>query len=159
MNKFDPIIIPDGASPDDYAARLMANRRAPIVLVACCGRKLDRAARAEDLYTSDLFKKARAWAEKFGLAWYILSAKHGIVPPGRVIKPYDLTLAGMTPYEVEVWNLNIAKTLAPHADRDVVVLAGERYCAWTAHRTNVIRPVKGMGIGQQKSWLKAQVAG
>lgn len=58
-------------------------------LIACGQEKLDHAAPAADLYTSRHFKAARAYVEATCDAWAILSAKHGLVMPDRVLEPYD----------------------------------------------------------------------
>lgn len=133
----------------------------PIVLVACSGQKLDHAAPAKDLYTSDLFKKARAYAEKFGYHWLIVSAKHGLVDPDTVIHPYDETLNTKTAAELAAWNAMVREqynrdswTRGGH--RGIVVLAGAKYRGWLDGVTHGA-PMAGMGIGQQKQWLKQQV--
>lgn len=136
----------------------MDHRDNPIVFVACCGQKLSVAAPAEDMYQSDLFKKSRAWAEIYGVSWFILSAKYGVVPPGRRIKPYDETLNSKTPSEVAMWNKMVRSQLGYMGwRRSTVVLAGANYRGWIQQGDNVIIPMKGMGIGQQKAWLKQQI--
>lgn len=62
-----------------------------IALVGCTKGKLPARAPARDLYVGDLFAKARAYAQTFD-AWYVLSARHGLVLPDEVIEPYDVTL-------------------------------------------------------------------
>lgn len=134
----------------------------PVVLVACGSQKLPYAAAAQDLYTGDLFVKSRARAERFGSSWFILSAKHGLVLPGQVIDPYDLTLNAMKSGELADWEAMVrAQTAAKGIDlgyQAVVVLAGRRYRRWCEHLPNVSVPMKGLGIDQQKGWLRAQLA-
>lgn len=147
------------AAPDAAAYPLP---HLPIVMVACCGQKLDRAAPAEDLYTSDLFRKSRAWAERFGVYWFILSAKHGVVAPGQVIKPYDETLNDMDPHELAMWGKRVSYQWGESdrwgkGRRPVVVLAGSRYRRWCDGRGWHV-PMAGLGIGHQKAWLKAQLS-
>lgn len=130
----------------------------PVVLVTCCGQKLAHAAPARDLYTSDLFRKARAWAETFGSRWFILSAKHGLLAPDAVVEPYDVTLGGMDAYTRMMWGRRVAEQFRWTDTRGgVVVLAGAAYREWCAG-SRFSFPLAGMGIGQQKAWLKAQVA-
>jgi hypothetical protein len=132
----------------------------PIVLVACSGQKLDHAAPAKDLYVSDLFKKARAYAEKFGCAWYILSAKHGVVSPDTVIEPYDETLNTKSAAELKDWNVMVRDQVGIKVvgvlSRPIVVLAGAKYRGWLDGVEHGA-PMARMGIGQQKAWLKQQV--
>ena len=54
------------------------------VLVGCVKSKLDHPAPARDLYTSALFRKARAHAEATGGPWFVLSAEHGLHLPNIV---------------------------------------------------------------------------
>jgi hypothetical protein len=73
------------------------------VLIACGWHKLDRAAPAKDIYIGSQFKFARSAAESTGLPWFIMSAKHGILPPNKIIEPYDATYgrdSGMHPREI-----------------------------------------------------------
>jgi hypothetical protein len=61
-------------------------------LVGRASQKLQRPAPARELYVSQLFKKASAYAERTCDRWYILSAKHDLVHPDEVIEPYDVRL-------------------------------------------------------------------
>src|SRR5690606_13413659 len=67
-----------------YHDTKMPNEPRTIALVSCVSSKEPHAAPARDLYTSALFRKARAYAERNADAWYILSAKYGLVDPNRV---------------------------------------------------------------------------
>lgn len=125
-----------------------------IVLVACCGLKLPAAAPARDLYQSALFKKARAYAERHGDAWLILSAKYGVVDPSRTIEPYDLTLRDLTQANRRVWTYLVSGQLEAYRGDRLTVLAGALYCDWCPG-FHVSRPLRGLGIGQQLSFLKA----
>lgn len=137
--------------------RAREQAQAPIILVACGSQKLDHAAEARDLYTGDLFKKARAYAEKFGYSWRILSAKHGLIDPERVIEPYDEFLGNMTASKREAWVELVRKQFWNGDHRPVIILAGAAYRE-PFEAIEHTAPMKGMGIGSQKQWLKAQVA-
>jgi hypothetical protein len=131
----------------------------PIVLVACCGPKLPHAAPAQDLYQSMLFKKARAYAEREGAGWYILSALHGVVEPQTVIEPYNVRLNTLTKGQRDIWKAKVARQLAEHglAGRRLVILAGIHYRAWVpawrARSGGIDLPLEGMQIGYQMQWL------
>ena len=133
--------------------------RQKVVLVACCGPKLSVAAPAADLYQSALFKKSKRYAEAFGDRWFILSAKHGLLDPQRVIKPYDETLSGMPQVDRMRWSYAVEEQLLGaglERNDELVVLAGNDYCDWIGlvpYQTT--RPMKGLGIGQQLAWLDA----
>jgi hypothetical protein len=47
---------------------------------------------ASRLYISPLFRKASRYCEAQYDAWFILSAKYGLVAPEQVIAPYDCSL-------------------------------------------------------------------
>jgi hypothetical protein len=129
--------------------------RRRIVLVACCGQKLSKQAPASDLYQSALFTKSRQWAEANGDQWFILSAKHGLVDPATVLRPYDETLPNSKTDRIR-WTLRVRDQLlaSVRAVDTVTVLAGRRYCDWASMVSfTVDRPMEGLGIGQQLNWL------
>lgn len=137
-----------------------------IGLVGCASAKLARPAPARELYVSQLFRKASAYAEATCERWYVLSAKHGLIAPDQVLDPYDVKLgrghrdpakdappiwdwAAMVHAQLEV-------ALADVTDPLLVTLAGEQY------RTILYKspwpsevPMQGLGIGQQLGWLTA----
>jgi hypothetical protein len=132
-------------------------------LVGCAAQKLQRPAPARDLYVSQLFKKASAYAEKTCDRWYILSAKHGLVHPDTVLEPYDLRLGGPVSPLIQGWANGVRKQLATELEGvenvTLVALAGEQYrtvlrdIPWPSEI-----PMRGLGIGQQLAWLTAGLA-
>lgn len=74
-----------------------------IYLVACVAAKRASPTAAKDLYISVWFQKARRFVERTGAPWFILSARHGLVSPDRVIVPYDQTLNTMTVEKRRQW--------------------------------------------------------
>ena len=131
-----------------------------VYLVSCVSKKREQACAARDLYVSDLFRKARRFAEASGYPWFILSAEHGLVAPDQVIAPYERTLNTMRAADRCAWGERVAAQLAeavPDLSR-VVFLAGERYREFLARHlasrgVEVSVPMEGLGIGQQLSWL------
>ncbi|MCZ7645944.1 MAG: hypothetical protein M5U26_11780 [Planctomycetota bacterium] len=129
----------------------------PIGLIACCKKKLARAAPAGELYQSDLFKKSKSYVERHCERWAILSAKHGLVMPEQVIEPYDQTLNGMKASEVRAWADRTSKQLEiAFPGKDFLVLAGKRYRAATKPFKASV-PLAGLSIGRQLSWLKESI--
>ena len=145
----------------EHPARL--TRVETLCLVSCVGAKRTRPALAKDLYQSDWFVKARAYVESVGSCWFILSAKYGLVCPGEVIEPYDMTLNTMGVAERRNWSGRVEQqmgTRMPDADR-IVVLAGQRYreflMKYLARRAKTVDvPMASMRIGEQLSWLTKQ---
>lgn len=131
-------------------------------LVACVGQKLPQPARADNLYQSDWFRKARAYVTAQGGRWFILSALHGLVPPSRLIEPYNVTLGDMTAAERRAWGERVSAQLVEQIGprTPVVILAGRLYrdpiANWGGSRATV--PMEGLGIGQQKAWLARQIS-
>lgn len=134
-----------------------------IALVACVSKKHNQPRPAGQMYTSALFTKASAYAKHTTDEWYILSAKHGLVDPQRIIAPYDETLNKMPiknrrAWAAKVW-MDLRKIL--RSGDTVIMLAGQRY------REHLIQPIRSMGcqiripmegltIGKQMQWLDRQ---
>ena len=136
----------------------------PVYLVACVSQKLDRRARAADLYRSDWFRKARTYVEETGAPWYVLSAAHGLVKPTKRLDPYDVALRDLSAAQRRLWGQKTVAQLrravgARHHGR-IIFLAGRLYreplLAFAGDRAVI--PMEGMSIGQQKAWLAQQIA-
>ncbi len=142
------------------------DRLPAIYLVSCVGRKLSSPAPARDLYTSSWFLKARAYADRTGHPWFVLSAKYGLVQPGDVIGPYDLTLNTMPIGDRRQWAGKVLKQMEPHLDdaRSIVFLAGRRYREFLepslrSRGLAVSVPMEGLRIGEQLKWLTGELRG
>jgi hypothetical protein len=142
--------------------RLRLGTDSDLIIVGCCKGKRtgDDRVPAADLYTSDLFRKRRAYAEATGKPWLILSALHGIVEPLEPIPPYDCTLSDLKCHQLaglkwainrKLQRLSIARNslVEIHAGADyVALLKGDSY-------RQIILPLRfrvplaGLGIGQQ----------
>jgi hypothetical protein len=134
-------------------------------LVGCGSQKLERPAPARELYISQLFKKASAYAELTCDRWYVLSAKHGLVHPDTLLEPYDVRLGtnSRTSPPIQQWAARVqdqlAVELAGFEHVRLVALAGEQYrTAVRGVPWPVEIPMKGMGIGQQLGWLTSRRA-
>lgn len=129
-----------------------------LILVSCCGKKLSHPAPAKVLYTSDLFKKSRAYAESQGDIWAILSAKLGLVMPDEVIAPYDMTLTTQKRDLKEAWSYKVLESIRTldQPITEIEVLAGRDYIGWVDESPYPVRlPLSGMGIGSRLQFLKA----
>jgi hypothetical protein len=131
-----------------------------IALVACAAQKLKTPARAADLYTSTLFRRAREYAEAHADAWYILSALHGLLDPERITAPYNFTLKECSRREREQWAWRVISELRSAAPprSHIIILAGKLYREHleydlTRYGFTVEVPVRGLGIGQQLQFL------
>lgn len=152
-----------------------------IHLIACSGSKLSEPAPARDLYTGDLFRACRAYAEHQGGPWAILSAQHRLVKPGTVLEPYDLRLSQLDRDHRQAWVFQVEAALlrwllddgawserAGFKPCTFVLLAGSDYTHTpgvahgladriAARGWGLELPLAGMAIGKQRQWLRRQV--
>jgi hypothetical protein len=135
--------------------------RKRVGIVACASCKLTKTAPASEIYTSPLFKKAKAWVEQNTDEWAILSAKHGLVMPSTRLRPYDLSLNDLNSQQVRTWVAKVQKQLRARwnpAKVEFVVLAGRKYRG-PFDAFTYTAPMAGLGIGQQLKWLNEALSG
>lgn len=151
-----------------------------IALIGCAATKIERPARARELYVSALFRLALRYAEAvLGAEVFILSAKHGLVLPDQRLAPYDFSLAEMDPWERAWWAHEVENQFAEQLGAELVprtagvpgddewvlhqpglrlvLLAGQLYRFMPPFPHRFEEPLSGMGIGSRKAWLRAQV--
>ena len=139
-----------------------------VYLVSCVSRKVGYPTQAQDLYISDWFHKARQYV--FPHPWFILSAKYGLVPPTKIIAPYEATLIRMNKEERRRWAVRVEaaiKKAIPLVDKKcetLVFLAGDRYReflvpALDSHGYRIEVPMELLPIGKQLQWLKEHTRG
>ena len=97
---------------------------------------------------------------------FVLSAKYGLLHPGEVIAPYDLTLKTMPKADRHRWASAVLTQLEPYLDGvgRVTFLAGQPYREFLApclrSRGLVVSiPMEGLRIGEQLSWLTRKIHG
>ena len=83
------------AGSDDSTPDAALDRSDRLLLVTCVKSKTTSPAAAKDLYVSPLFRKARAYAERSELPWFIVTAEHGLVQPDEWLAPYERYLPDM----------------------------------------------------------------
>lgn len=141
-----------------------------ILLIGCGKSKAAEECAAADLYTGNLFAARRAYAERAGHPWWIVSAGHGLVDPDQLLRPYEARLAGEPEVERAAWALTVAHQLLDEFEDDVrlreVVVelhAGADYAeplryVLAAIGVEVVCPVEGLGIGEQLAWYREALA-
>lgn len=130
-----------------------------IVLISCVKTKLNQKAKAEFLYTSDLFKKNLKYAKSIKPDLiFILSAKYGLVELGNEIEPYEKTLNTMRKNDRVEWSKKVIAELTRKTDigkDEFIFLAGIKYREFLLDKMNNYKiPMKGKGFGMQLKWLK-----
>jgi hypothetical protein len=136
---------------------------ATLGIIACSASKLDinDRAPAQDLYTGQLFRKAKAYVENTCDAWVILSGAFHVVQPEALLLPYNVYLPKTEPAWQRIWTQQVGLQLADLLDPadDVICLAAAPYCRWIPGFANTVStPLAGLGIGQQLGWLTRQNA-
>lgn len=138
-------------------------------ILACSAAKLRQPAKARDLYVGALFVLAHQYAELVADRVLILSARHGVVEADKTLEPYDQQLP-KEKHRREQWGVMVARSLcaaiAPGVDwssvsamdaanERVLCLAPQSYVepVWMYGIRSWHRPLRGLGIGQQKRRL------
>lgn len=147
------------ASPPHTASRASADRRGRVGLVGCVKKKQSYPAPAEDLYTSPLFRGRRAYVEQTCERWLVLSALHGVVKPGTVLDPYDVTLNDASISQRQAWAEMVLRQLDAELGScrglTFEVHAGANYADYglmrglKARGAKVEQPAHGLKMGEQ----------
>lgn len=97
-------------------------------LVGCGKSKRDGSLPARRKYDSSYFRKKRRVAEKCD-GWWVLSAKHGAIPPNISIDDYDVTIDDVDKdrYHRKVYLKLRANDARWMGDSELIVLAGQKY--------------------------------
>ncbi|GAB2644892.1 hypothetical protein GCM10027270_35590 [Nocardioides ginkgobilobae] len=157
----EPPALTQGPPADAPATTPKAGR---LLLIACGKAKAAGPSAAKDLYVSARFRKARAYAERSGVPWFIVSAEHGLVGPEEWLAPYERYLPN-TPRDYRTaWGEWVAARLdllaGPLGGRIVEIHAGEAYLqplgAPLARRgARVDQPLHGLTAGRWQGWYDA----
>ena len=144
----------------------MGNKSDPaktICLVGCGKQKDPGRARAKDIYTSPFFRYKRQYAETFGDSWFIISAKHHLLNPDKIIEPYDETLNSAGVAAKQSWaaivHEQLCQVISPNDT--IVILAGKDYFGHLLPLLGcykVLLPLKGLKQGGQMQWLKSELS-
>jgi hypothetical protein len=133
-----------------------------LILISCVKTKLNRKAKARNLYLSDLFKKTLQYAELLRPdKIFILSAKYGLVALDDEIEPYEKTLNTASSREIKEWANSVVQRLRTVTDLnqdEFVFLAGDKYrkCL-LPHIKNYEIPMLGLSFGRQLQWLGEKI--
>jgi hypothetical protein len=150
----------------DHAPEGLDIGRPDLVLLACSRTKAKTPAAARDLYVSPLFRKGRAYAERLGVPWYILSAEHALLPPGQLVAPYERHLSATSDDYRTAWGRWVAERLAllegPLTGRVVELHAGSAYVdavspPLAAKGARVVDRLEGLPLGARLAWYSTDV--
>lgn len=130
-----------------------------IVIVGCGSVKEDSKSVAWRLYNSGYADLKMTVAMLVGQP-FIMSAKHGLVPPNERLEPYDKSIHKMSAEERRELGQQVAESIPERFER-VVFLAGKKYrypvIDALPEDMEVIDPFESDelgGQGDQQGWMK-----
>ena len=125
------------------------------VIISCGDKKLNRKARAIDLYQGSYFKGQKLWALSVVCLGdvFILSAKYGLIKSTLHIEPYNIRMGGCGSISV-----GVLKEQALELDlysRDVISTCGLDYKKKLDEIGLVYKsPLDGLGLGYRLKAMK-----
>ena len=133
-----------------------------IALITCVKKKQNHRCRAEDMYTSTLFRRNLQYARFLRSdKIFILSAEHKLLPLSQEIDYYERTLKTFKDQELRAWAEETLAQLRQEADLEkdhFTILAGEKYRKYLVpHLKHYEIPFKGLGFGKQLQALKERL--
>lgn len=135
-----------------------------IAFVSCVKTKSATPELAEHLYISPWFRMAREYAKRSADQWFILSAEHGLLEPGRLVSPYNWTLNGLGSKLRQSWAMRVVSQMDEWGLKggSALVMAGTNYRQFLMEPlmerfVRVDVPMAGLMMGQQLSWMKRQL--
>ena len=135
-----------------------------ILLVGCVKTKRPGRHTAMNLYNSSLFEGRRAYAERTGRPWFILSAHYGFLRPNQEIDSYDLGMGDLSSRQRAEWAERVLSDLdaelGPVIGKSFEIHAGQEYResglrrGLEARGAKVLVPLAHAGLGQQIAWYR-----
>jgi hypothetical protein len=133
-----------------------------VAFISCTKQKRRGCHPARQLYISPLFRLSWSYTSQTFDAVYILSAKHGLVNPGRRIRNYDVTLKRMPVHARRRWARKVAGEILEMISSDVELhlFCGKQYREFLVDALKprkVFVPLKKLGLGRQLQWYKKRL--
>ena len=135
------------------------------VFIGCSQEKKSTTCKAEEMYTSTIFKKSLIYAKDVLHAEhvYILSAKHFLLPLGKTISPYNVYLGDYSSEKRKEWAEEVVKQMKSHHinfNEKTIFLCGEDYYENLVNEFSDCKcPFKGRTFGFILKWLKNKCKG
>ena len=127
-------------------------------LISCSKSKGGHRDIARDMYVSPLYRKSVQLAELWGVPFYILSAKYGLLHPEELIEPYEQTLKTATKKEKQDWGQRVDKQIRELPRKKFIVLAGDDYFvplveAGSGDPLDYFAPMRSLSLGTRLAFL------
>jgi len=136
--------------------------RPDLVLVEDSRQQGSEPAAAAELFTGDVFRRARAYAKASGAPWFILSAEYGLLAPDQVVAPYDRSMATAPTAYREAWGpwvLARLETMAGSVRRMRIEMHAVSQAASEGLRrqllgngATVLEPLRGLSVQDRIAW-------
>lgn len=129
-----------------------------IAIIACGKAKIKGKHQAKDLYVGNFFKQCLKVASTKYDAYYIVSAKYGLLKPVDVIEDYDFKLTKLSERQKKQWGFNVAQQINQtiESTNEITFLLGKCYYRYIApfikHKWNA--PLIGIKMCFLKHELK-----
>lgn len=130
----------------------------PLFLIGCGRQKTTGPTAARDLYTSTRFAAATKLVEALGAPWFVISGKHGLLPPDQIVEPYDLDLKQLSQDDIRSWADRVIRALPKDAD-SICVLSEHGYSdpivtiLAQKQELRVVRPLEDVDFRYHEGWL------
>ena len=155
----------EGGRADAVAETAIDKHDVGTVITCCVKKKGPEAAKAKDLYTSKLWKGYRAFAEKMGQHWKILSGEHGLVDPEDKLDPYEKDLTKAPAAERKAWAEKVAPQIIKAVKtKRITFLGGVKYREYLIPLLeeagfDVVVPMEKMDLFKQHKYLSKAAQG
>ena len=124
-------------------------------LVGCVRQQEARAAAAQDLFVSPLFRARRLYVERTCGRWYVLSALHGLAAPGEELAPYDLKLKSLSQAERRAWSERVLARLEAELG-DLSEFAFEIHAGASYTNEGLVRGLRARGAAVELPATRAR---
>ena len=141
-----------------------------LIIVQCGGCKIWKKepdagpTKATDAYISGYFRNNRAYAERFGTDWLILSAKYGFLDPETLIEDYNVSFLDPRTKPIDIGTLRLqVREMRLARFPFVAVLGGKKYVdmargAFDSCPVRIHEPFRGLkGIGYMQQAAKGAI--
>jgi hypothetical protein len=132
-----------------------------VVVISCGRNKKQTKDKVSELYTSQRFRLSRHLAERLGLQYFVVSAKHGLLEPTATIEPYDVSLETLSGEQRVAWAKDVLNRLLSASKKTVHVisLADDEYAAplrdlFNEKKIPVTQPLEGFSKEARLALLK-----
>jgi hypothetical protein len=130
-----------GANP--LSSFRLHNGEKAFIAVGCSKTKRSGPSKARDLYTSSRFQTSVDIAELYQADYAILSGKHGLIEPDKILYPYDVDISNLELPRQAEWAASVLDDLKNKSSgKSITLLANGNYASIIdAHNRKLASPL------------------